>query len=43
LSGGTRDVLRKLALRIYRDPTADAEKKQLAKGLLYFIEGKVPK
>jgi hypothetical protein len=43
MSGATKDVARRLAMRIYKDPTADAEKKQLARCVLFLLDGKLPK
>lgn len=37
-----KDTVRKLALRIHRDPTADSEKRQLARALLMLLDGRLP-
>ena len=37
-----KETLRKLALRKYGDPTAPAETKQLARGILLLIDGRLP-
>jgi hypothetical protein len=37
-----RDVLRKLAVTVYRDPTATAREKQLARGFLLLCDGRLP-
>lgn len=37
MTTGTKDVVRKLARRVAVDPTADAEKKQLARALLMLM------
>lgn len=42
MSGIARKALVVLARRIHADPTADAEKKQLARGLLLLLEGRLP-
>jgi hypothetical protein len=42
MSSRGRDVARRLALRVFKDPTADAEKKQLARAILIFLDGKLP-
>ncbi len=38
-----RDVVTKLATGVYRDPTATAREKQLAKAWLIHVNGKLPK
>lgn len=43
MSPESKDMLRKLALRKYKDPTATAEVKQLARGLLMLLDGRLPK
>lgn len=43
MSPGTKDTLRKLALRKYKDPTASVETRQLACGVLMLLDGKLPR
>jgi hypothetical protein len=43
MSGGTREMLRKLALNVYRDPTATARERQLARGFLMLCDGRLPR
>lgn len=38
-----REVLRKLALRKWNDPTVPLEMRQMARGLLLLLDGKLPK
>lgn len=35
-------MLRKLALHVYSDPTATARERQLSRGLLLLIDGRLP-
>lgn len=42
MSSFAKKALAQLARRVWVDPTADAEKKQLARGLLLLLEGKLP-
>ena len=42
MSSKSKDDLRRLALRKYQDPTAPAEMKILARGVLLLVDGKLP-
>lgn len=42
MSGVARRALSMLARRVWNDPTADAEKRQLARGVLILLEGRLP-
>lgn len=42
MTSHTKDTLRKLALRKYKDPTAPADVKQMATGLLMLLDGRLP-
>jgi hypothetical protein len=42
MGGYQKDVARRLAIRVYKDPTADAVKRQLASALLLLLDGKLP-
>lgn len=42
MSPESKDMLRKLALRKYNDPTASIETRQLARGILMLLDGKLP-
>ena len=43
MTGVARRALSALARRIWNDPTADTEKRQLARGVLMLLEGGLPR
>lgn len=42
MSNGAKDMMRKLALKIHNDPTANSEAKKLARGMLLLLDGRLP-
>lgn len=42
MSTGAKAMLRKLALSVYADPTATIRERQLARGFLLIVDGRLP-
>jgi hypothetical protein len=42
MTTGAKNMLRQLALKVYADPTATARERQLARGFLLLVDGRLP-